>query len=180
MICNSQSSAVAGPVLVIDTTTDYIDYIYRQYPGQAVFVTDRDRRRTAVEPAPDNRYEILVGMEDPASVPESVRRHLDSYRIRAAGIACFDCEAMLTASYVARELELPYPSAEAVLASRSKFISKRLWQDAGLDCPAVAQIESPVEAAAFCIKHGKVILKPLCGSGLPVYCAPASRWCAGK
>jgi len=152
-------------LLVIDTTTDYIDFICRRYPGQALFVTDPARRRDAREPAPDTRSELLVEMAEPGPVLESVRQHLEHYGIKAAGITCFDCEALWLTALLAREFGLPFPSERAVLTSRNKYLSKRLWQQAGLDCPAVAQLKQPEEAAAFCREQGKIILKPLCGSG---------------
>ena len=45
--------------LVVGTTADYIDWIASHYPGSALFLTDPEERRGAVEPQPPPGKEIL-------------------------------------------------------------------------------------------------------------------------
>lgn len=164
-------------VLVIGTTSDYIHHIGRHYPGRAVFITDPAERGRAKEPPLDPACEVLCKLEQPEAGLEAIRRHLAHYDLRASGVACFDCESMALASFVARDLSLPYPSAEAVTACRSKFIAKQRWQRAGLACPAASPIESVEEAVRFFdrCRGKKAVLKPLTGSGseLVFVCATA-------
>jgi len=154
-------------VLVVGTTSDYIDYIRLNFPGRAVFVTDPSERAHAAESAPAPADEVLCPLDRQAEAWGQVRRHLAQYNLRATGVACFDCESMRLASFIARDLRLPYPSDEAVVACRSKFISRRLWQRVGLACPAACQIENADEAVRFFNDCGgkKTVLKPLTGSG---------------
>ncbi|MBF0531019.1 MAG: hypothetical protein HQK55_17485 [Deltaproteobacteria bacterium] len=153
-------------VLVIGTTTDYIDFIDRRYPHRAIFVTDPAERLRGKEKSPDPSSEILVALEHPLTVFEEIRAHLTRHGLKPSGVACFDCESMYLSSLIAREFGLPYPSSEAILAGRSKFISKERWQRAGLDCPVGEQIEQSQEAADFRRRHnGKLVIKPLTGSG---------------
>jgi hypothetical protein len=63
-------------VLVIDTSTDYIDYIYRMYPGRAVFVTDPTERLLGKVKAPDAKSELLIAMDN---APWRQSEHLDDH-----------------------------------------------------------------------------------------------------
>lgn len=156
----------AHRVLVIGSTTDYIECIERQYPCRAVFVTDPAERMRGKAEYPDPLLEILVVLTDPILVLAQIRRYLQRHDLRASGVACFDCESLHLASLIAAALGLPYPAPTAVLASRCKFLSKVRWQQAGVACPAVRQIHAPDEAVAFMQQHDdKIILKPLSGSG---------------
>ncbi|RJQ60968.1 MAG: ATP-grasp domain-containing protein [Desulfobacteraceae bacterium] len=155
-----------NPVLVIDSSVDYIDFIYRHYPRRAVFVTDPAERRLGKMEAPNGGSELLVDMKQPWRVLEEIRRHLDLYGLRPSGVACFDCESLKLASIIARELGLEYPAENAIAICRSKHLSKERWRRAGLDCPAAEQIKCPQEAMTFSEHHGgKVVIKPLTGSG---------------
>ena len=153
-------------MLVVDTSADYIDFLNRRHPKRAVFLTDpAERLRCRLEP-PGAKDELVVPMDDAWTVLEEVGAHLGRYGLRVNGVACFDCESMYLASVVARELGLPYPSSESVLACRSKFISKKRWERVGLTCPACEQVTETEGAENFRRRHGGVVvLKPLCGSG---------------
>jgi hypothetical protein len=155
-----------GRVLVVDASTDYIEFIDRHYTGRVIFVTDPSVRLCGNEYPPDRQSEILVDMNDHRFVLEEIRSHLERYNLRATGVACFDCESLHLSSLLAAGLGLPYPSPEAVLTSRSKFLSKIRWQQARLDCPACCQIYFADEAITFMQQYGgKIMLKPLTGSG---------------
>ncbi len=153
-------------VVVVGTTTDYIDLIARRFPGRALFLTDAHERATGYEPPPDERSEILCNLIQPEAVLAALFDHLQQRSIEPIGIACFDCETLALAAFLAEKLSLPFVSAEAVRASRSKFISKSKWRQAGVVCPQAELVASSTEAAAFLEKVGRpIVLKPLTGSG---------------
>ena len=153
-------------VLVVGATSDYIDIIGRRFPGRAVFLTDRAERAAASEPAPDGASEALCGLRQPHAALPALRDHTARWGIELTGVACFDCESMALAAELARALRLPYPTAEAVAACRSKFASKQRWQEAGVRCPRVALVRGEADALRFIAEIGApAVLKPLTGSG---------------
>jgi len=153
-------------VLVVGTTSDYIDIIDRRFPQRAIFITDGRERAKATEPPPSSDVELLCDLSQPEQVVAAVRKHLDQWQMEPSGIACFDCESMHLAAFLAREFGLSYPSAEAVAACRSKYVSKQVWRQAGLPCPDVELVHNASNAISFLHKiNGPSVLKPLTGSG---------------
>jgi len=153
-------------VLVVGTTADYIEIIFQRFPGRALFLTDACERAKAAEPPPDASAEVLADLSRPEDCIAALGKHLDRWRIGVTGVACFDCESLALAAQVADRLGLPFPSAAAVAASRSKFHSKRLWLRAGLPCPAVRLVRRPSDAVRLMERvGGPIVLKPLTGSG---------------
>ena len=154
-------------VLVVGTTTDYIDFIRREHPDRAIFLTDPAERARGAEEAPDSANEILAALDDNSAVLKQVLRHVQRHHFTLTAVACFDCESMPLSSHLAHALNLPYPSEESILACRSKFLSKKLWRDAGLDCPDAMLVRNEEDIEQFFSRHGrgKIILKPLTGSG---------------
>jgi biotin carboxylase len=154
-------------VLVVGTTADYIEIIYERFPGRALFMTDA-KERAAPSPyrRPDEASEFLCDLSDPDGALEALRGHLRAWRMGLSGITSFDCESLELASYVAGAFSFPYVSAQAIRASRNKFISKRIWRLAGLPCPDVALVRRPSDAVRFMDNvNPPVVLKPLTGSG---------------
>ncbi len=153
-------------ILVVGTTTDYIEWIRKRRPGQAIFLTDRTIRQSAREPAPIDGEEILWDLSDHEGAKAAVDAHVAKWRINICGIACFDCEAMETTSRLAADLHLPYPSVEAIRISRDKYASKTIWQRNGIPCPRTRPIRSKAEIIEFLDDHPDgLVLKPICGSG---------------
>ncbi|MGB2807429.1 MAG: ATP-grasp domain-containing protein [Sedimentisphaerales bacterium] len=153
-------------VLVVGTTSDYIDIINRRFPQRAVFITDVNERAKAAEPRPSPGVELLCDLSQPEQVVAAVRRHLDRWQMEPSGVACFDCESMFLAAFLAREFGLSYPSAEAVAACRSKYVSRQVWRQAGLPCPDVELVRNASDAVNFLRRIGGLaVLKPLTGSG---------------
>nr|MBN2276593.1 ATP-grasp domain-containing protein [candidate division Zixibacteria bacterium] len=153
-------------VLVVGTTIDYIEIIDRLYPGRALFVTDTGERGKSKEPPPDPATELLTDLTVFERVISDLKNHLTRFSLHITGIVSFDCESMALASYVARELKLPYPSTKAIDLSRNKYVSKQVWQKAGVTCPRVELVKSASEAVQFMKKiKAPVVLKPLTGSG---------------
>jgi biotin carboxylase len=153
-------------VLVVGTTSDYIHWIRRSCPGQALFVTDPAIRAQAQEPGPSPDEEILCDLSTPDGVHRSLESHLALHDQRLTGIACFDCESMPLAAGLARRYALPYPSADAVDNCRNKFRSKTIWRRHKLPTPPVKLVRSAEAAADFQRElNAPVVLKPLSGSG---------------
>lgn len=153
-------------VLVVGTTSDYIDWIRTACPGSVVFLTDESARSKASEPVPHPGEELLCHLAETETVLQLLRDFLLHWEIELEGIACFDCEYLLLTSIVAAELGLDYPSSQAVENCRDKYTCKVLWKERGIDCPDHRVIHSVEEAATFIAQHdGPCVLKPVSGSG---------------
>ncbi|RJX33955.1 MAG: ATP-grasp domain-containing protein [Desulfarculus sp.] len=156
----------ARPVVVVGTTADYIAILAQRHPGQALFITDPLERQKSAESAPAPGWELLCNLGDYARTLARLREHLLRKDQWPAGVACFDCESLGLAAVLARELGLPFPSPEAVAASRSKLRSKQLWQRAGVACPQCTAVASSQEADRLPQTLGApLIMKPQTGSG---------------
>jgi len=153
-------------VLVVGTTADYVDIIDRRFPQRAIFITDVRERTKAAEPPPSSNVELLCDLSRPEQVVAAVRKHLERWQMEPSGVACFDCESMPLAAFIARVFGLSYPSAEAITACRSKYVSKLVWRQVGLPCPDVELVHNASDAVNFLRRiNGPGVLKPLTGSG---------------
>ena len=153
-------------VVVVGTTSDYIDLIRRRYPHRALFLTDPAERIKACEETPGVGEEILCHFTNDAEVLRVLKDHLHRYGLAVDGVACFDCEYLGSAAYLASQLGLPFPSPIAVAQSRNKFLSKEAWKRAEVVCPEATVVRNRSELYEFVDRVGKpVILKPLTGSG---------------
>jgi biotin carboxylase len=152
-------------ILVVGTTRDYIDHIRARMPGRALFLTDPRAVAPGIAPVPRNE-EIICPLSDLRAVRTSLNHFLRKYDISLSGLACFDCEWLWTAAVIAEDRNLPFPSTQAVLRCRNKFLSKRLWTNHGVSCPEVREVFCPEDILEFLRKTGgPVILKPRSGSG---------------
>ena len=153
-------------LLVVGTTSDYIDWIRRTCPQRALFLTDPGIRSKAREAVPKPHEEVLCELDDNARVWGAVTRHLDYWGIRVDGVACFDCESMALAAFLARDFSAAFVSLSAVNNCRDKLVSKKLWQKSHIDCPSTAPVRNVEDAIDFLstLKRG-CVLKPLSGSG---------------
>lgn len=153
-------------VLVVGTTADYIEWIQSACPRQALFFTDPEVRRTAVEPCPAAADELCGDLTDAHLACRRIEEHLNTYRLVLDGIACFDCESMQLAAVLAEHFGLPYPTVQAVRNCRDKLQAKHFWRAHQLNTPAAATIRSADEAVDFFRAAGApVVLKPASGSG---------------
>ena len=161
-------------ILVVGTTTDYIDEIRSFYRDRVLFLTRAGLRRTAVEPAPAAGEEVLYDTTEVDSIHALLQGHLADYRLELTGITAFDCESLLPAALLAQRLHLPFASPQAVKYCRNKNACKNLWLQNGLRTPATATVNSAEEAEAFFQRHGgRGVMKPCRGSGseLVLFCA---------
>ena len=154
------------PVLVVGTTSDYIDLLRQRFPGRSVFLTDVFERSGAAEPAPPAEEELLCDLACSDGTLARLREHVARQGTVLGGIACFDCESMLLAAKIARSFSLPYVTEETVLACRSKHLCKNKWREAGLPCPEAQRVENAAEAETFLRQLGRAaVIKPVAGSG---------------
>jgi biotin carboxylase len=153
-------------VVVVGTTSDYIDLIRRRYPHRALFLTNPVERIKASEETPGAGEEILCHFTNDAEVLRVLKDHLHRYRLAVDGVACFDCEYLGSAAFLAERFGLPFPSPSAVAQSRNKFISKQVWKRAEVACPEAVVVRNRADLFKLLDRVGKsVILKPLTGSG---------------
>jgi biotin carboxylase len=153
-------------LLVVGTTSDYIDHIRTRYPGRALFVTDAAERAAALEKDPAPADELLCDLLNAKRVNDELRTHVSRWRIGICGVVCYDCESLGLAADLAKQFALPFPEPAAVRVSRNKFLSKKIWQKAAIPCPRTAVVRNLADALKFMAQIAKpVIIKPLTGSG---------------
>lgn len=153
-------------VLVVGTTSDYIDWIRSVAPGRALFLTAPENRIHAVEPPPAPMEEIVCDLDDVVLIRDALEKHFHRWQISIDGIACFDCESMELAAILAAEFSLPYPSLQSIRLCRDKYATKSLWRQKGVNCPQARLIGSADEAFDFVLEiDGPCVIKPLSGSG---------------
>ncbi len=153
-------------ILVTGTTSDYIQWIKLSCPARALFITQPDIRQNADEETPGEDEEILVPLSDKDLVLDSLLMHLKKWGQALDGIFCFDCESMELASFIARSLNLDYPSLTAIQNARDKYNSKQFWHHHQVGCPRISPINSVSEVVEFfnTMPTG-CVLKPFIGSG---------------
>ena len=153
-------------VLVVGTTSDYIDWLLRIGEGRVLFLTDPQVRSKAREPAPTPKEEILCSLTDVASLRTALREHLHQWNITLTGITCFDCESLGLAAFLAEELSLPFPTVESIRICRDKYTTSSRWLKRSVRTPRFSLARSAYDAADFQKKTGRpCVLKPVSGSG---------------
>lgn len=153
-------------VLVVGTTSDYIDWIRKACPDRALFLTAPEIRKTALEDRPIDQEEVLSPLNDIGQVKAGLMHHLEQWNQTLSGMACFDCESMELTSILASEYGLPYPSIDAIRLCRDKYISKQIWQENNIPCPATRPVNTFNEVIRFhATTQNGVVIKPFCGSG---------------
>jgi len=153
-------------ILVVGTTSDYIDWLRRETPGRILFLTDPSVRRVAKEQAPTADEEILCDLTRLDSIRSTLQNHLDRWNMVLSGIACFDCESLELAAFLAEDLALRFPSVQSIRTCRDKYAMSTSWHNSGVKTPRFALAGTEDDAADFMSKTGKTcVLKPLSGSG---------------
>jgi biotin carboxylase len=153
-------------ILVVGTTSDYIQWIRTSCPGRTLFITAPGIRQAAEEAYPSPGEEILVNLSDTFQVLELLDKHLKTWDQAIEGIYCFDCESMALTACIAEKWDLDYPSVKTIQNCRDKYVSKQIWTRHGIGCPRVAPIKTISDVLAFfhSVTSG-CVLKPLTGSG---------------
>ncbi len=152
-------------ILVVGTTRDYIEQIFRDYPERIIFLTDPAEYGSA-RPAAGGDCELVYPLIDPEAAIERLMGFLAEKNISIGGVACFDCESLLLAGEIAERLSLPFPGRAAIERCRDKFQSKILWRAAGVGCPRISLARSERDVLNFIDEAGlPAIMKPLTLSG---------------
>lgn len=159
-------------VLVVGTTRDYIEYLEEKLPGKLVFLTDPMEYPEGGPGQGSLSHHIIVPLSETGRVLDELEVFQEEQGVKIKGVACFDCESLILASEIARG-RWPFTRTEAVLNSRDKFRSKKLWRSAGISCPAVLMAGTELQAISFIdAVDGPVVMKPamLSGSELTYRC----------
>ncbi|MBF0229029.1 MAG: ATP-grasp domain-containing protein [Desulfamplus sp.] len=157
-------------ILIVGTTSDYIDLLRKKYPTkELVFITDSTIREKATEERPEPDEELLCELDRlggvnnlaatnvtnshsstlPQEVINLINKHIQLYGITLKGIACFDCESMALTAKIAASFNMPYPSIEAVMACRDKSKTRELWHAKGVPTPKYKRVNSAAQAVEF-------------------------------
>lgn len=160
-------------ILVVGTTSDYIDLLRSSFKDRVVFLTDFQEKLNIQKNSLDVTTEIFCDSEDYASSMKALSEFLRVYDISLSGIVCFDCESLGLASMIAAKYLLPFPGLESISHCRSKYQSKYLWKKNGVPCPEVRIVKLDTENKTSTVDLDfPVVLKPLSGSGSElVFCA---------
>ncbi|GAB4333435.1 MAG: hypothetical protein Kow0089_02110 [Desulfobulbaceae bacterium] len=170
-----------GRVLVVGTTSDYIDWIRRERPGKAVFLTDYGARTGAVEESPQPAEEIVTDLEDFEQTEKDLHRHMNRWGYRPVGVVCFDCESLELAAFLAQLHGLDFPTLESIRICRDKFAMKDAWRKSGVGCPRARIVTCEEELYGFMREiDGPCVIKPRTGSGSELVFFCDSRKDCGK
>jgi len=153
-------------ILVVGTTPDYVARLYRGEARPLLFLTDErfrhDPRLSEIPPADI----LFASLESHEEALELLLDFPASGKVEVSGVACFDCESLLTAGRLARTLRLPFPSWQAIARSRNKFEARRTWTAMGINSPYACLASDLKETLQFFRSHGEdIVLKPVSGSG---------------
>ena len=156
----------ARRTLVVGTTWDYIELIHQRHPGRALFLTEPNERQASRLAPPPSGSEILCDFKDRQGVLHTLGMRIRSRSFRPSGIAAFDCDSLMWAAGLARDLHLPFPAPDSVALCRDKVLSKHAWQKSGLKCPRAEEVFTLDQAKEFLHGLGRpIVLKPLSGTG---------------
>ena len=167
-----------GPkVLVIGTTSDYVDLLRQLNPARAIYLTAQSERNRAVEPQPREWEEITCDLNHQApALLLTIQDHLKRWNSSVDAVACFDCESMELAAFLAGELSLSYPSLDCVRLCRDKFTTKNVWRQRGIPFPRHRLVQSADGVFDFIQNIDRpCVIKPLSGSGSELVFLCSSR-----
>ncbi len=153
-------------VLVVGTTPDYVCRLQKDARTPLVFLIDESfRDDSRLRDVPPSKL-IFARLDGPDAKLDKISTALASREVTPVGVACFDCESLLLAGRIASALNLPFPPRQAIVRSRNKFESRRMWTAGGISSPCAA-LASDVETTLFFFRaHGEnIVLKPVSGSG---------------
>jgi biotin carboxylase len=156
-----------SPMIVVGTTPDYVVRILKKrHPGSVLFILDSCHINDHLLSGLERSCLLFTDLEQYNETLISLKRRLSQDRVSTPGFACFDCESLIMASRLADYFKSPFPSTEAILETRSKFLSREVWRKAGLDNPR-AGLASDIDETLRCFHRFKrdIVLKPISGSG---------------
>ena len=136
-------------VIVVGTTGDYIEKLLAQFKNRVFFITDQNERSKWSGPSPGRFIELVCDFGRPFNVLEKTLYHLAKIQMEPTGITCFDCESLQLTAFLARFLRLPFATEKSVVLSRSKYLSYKVWTEAGINCPDSFLISTADEAVSI-------------------------------
>jgi biotin carboxylase len=154
-------------MIVVGTTPDYVERISRKHPiGSVLFILDQRHLNSHLLSGLDRSILIFADLEKYDETLESLKKRLSQAHVSDPCFACFDCESLIMASRLADYFRSPFPPTEAILITRSKFLSREVWRKAGLDNPrAVLASDIDETLRYFHVFKRDIVLKPISGSG---------------
>ncbi len=164
---NSTLSALnPDRVLVVGTTSDYIQWILDACPDRALFVTDPEIRKKAGEKPPQPNEELVCPLSDLDAVIHQLTGHIQHWKQTITGVVCFDCENMALASRLAQFFNLDYPDVDVIERCRNKHLSKQIWRQNNVPCPDTEAVDTIKDIFKFMDTAPEgLVLKPFFGSG---------------
>ncbi|HDS16788.1 MAG TPA: ATP-grasp domain-containing protein [Proteobacteria bacterium] len=152
--------------LVVGTTPDYVDWLRRKNPGRLLFLSDRRLREQAQECPPEPGEELLCELTQAEGCRDQLKRYLKNNPLKIDGVVCYDCEALPLAAHLAKDLDLPFASPEAIRLCRDKHLSKSAWRQHLVSCPESRRLTSDQAAAELLAEREQAwVFKPACGGG---------------
>lgn len=153
-------------VIVVGTTPDYIAKIHKRRPKDVAFLVSNNFHGHPLLSVVDKSRLIFTSFGNFDGIRQSVDLYLSENNIKTDGIACFDCESLLTASMLAGHLCVPFPELEAVKKTRNKFYLRKALNHAGIGTVDAIVASGQGEITDFFYGGNRdIVLKPLSGSG---------------
>jgi len=157
----------SSPMIVVGTTPDYVVRISKKRSsGSVLFILDQRYLDSDLLAGLDRSILIFADQEQYDETLVSLKKRLSQGHVSDPRFACFDCESLIMASRLANYFKSPFPPTDAILITRSKFLSREAWRKAGLDNPR-AVLASDVDQTLKWFHEFKrdIVLKPISGSG---------------
>ena len=150
-----------GRLLVVQPSADYAGRVRAGFPD-AVFLATPER---AVE-LHEHPAVVAADLANPAAALSAVRDWTRQVGQHPEGIVSFLCEHLPLTAGLARDLDLPFHSPEAVRRTRRKDLAAQAWQAAGVPTPPTRLVRGVAELMAFAREAPSPwILKPPDGTG---------------
>ena len=153
-------------IIVVGTTPDYVIKIQEEERIKPLlFLLDlkfKDYVGLSVTGNSDLMFSDLKNYDETLGI---LNKYISKKDVKPC-IACFDCEALHLAARIAEHLGCRFPAPDAVLKSRNKFLSGRLWIKNHVMTPECGLASTLAESLLCFNKYRKnIVLKPLTGSG---------------
>ncbi len=109
-----------GRLLVVQPSADYAGRVRAHFPEAVLLATPERAAQLEEHPAI-----IAADLDDPAAALTAIRTWIRRTSQPLVGIVCFVCEYLPLTAGLARELDLPFHSPEAVRRTRRKELAAR-------------------------------------------------------
>jgi len=154
-------------MIVVGTTPDYVVRILKKaHPDPILFILDSCFTDDPLLSDLDRSCLLFTDMENYDATLTSLTGRLTKDGAPTPTFSCFDCESLVMASRLSGYFKSRFPSTEAILLTRSKFLSREVWRKAGLDNPRAVLVSDVDQTLKWFHKFKRnVVLKPISGSG---------------